>query len=159
MGDFYNFLQRCLHCVYIGRAPHPSLRRGSIRGGRRFLSATPTLPLPHPMSHKLVYNIIMYKNIDIAYLAGLIDGEGHFYKPKTVNGRGEHSPQSRMLFVQSQKNNGKELCEWARNIFGGGITLTRGMYRWQIVGKKAEELARILQPYLIVKREQVKRIL
>ena len=101
----------------------------------------------------------MYDNKDIAYLAGIIDGEGHAYMPNVLNGRGERHLQARLLFVQSIKNNGKELCEWARNRFGGGITFTNNMYRWQIQGKKASKLARILQPYFIVKREQIKRII
>ena len=101
----------------------------------------------------------MYDKVDLAYLAGIIDGEGHAYKPNALNGRGERHLQARLLFVQSIKNNGKELCEWALKRFGGGITLTRDLYRWQIQGKKATELAHVLQPYLIVKREQIKRIL
>ncbi len=101
----------------------------------------------------------MYDKVDLAYLAGMIDGEGHIYRPNVKNGRGIAYPQSRLLFVQSVQNNGLELCTWAKDRFGGGITLTRDLYRWQITGKAAEALALHLQPYLIVKREQVKRII
>ena len=101
----------------------------------------------------------MYDKGDLSYLAGIIDGEGHAYRPNVLNGRGERHLQARLLFVQSEKNNGKELCEWVQSRFGGGITYTSHMYRWQVQGKKATELAYMLQPYLIVKREQIKRIL
>jgi hypothetical protein len=101
----------------------------------------------------------MYTIIELSYLAGMIDGEGHFYKPSVKNGRGVAYPQARLLFVQSVKNNGLELCEWAKERFGGGITLTNDLYRWQVTGKAAVTLAQALQPYLIVKRQQVLRIL
>ena len=101
----------------------------------------------------------MYDKEDLAYLAGIIDGEGHAYKPNIKNGRGCRYPLARLLFVQSIKNNGRELCEWAKARFGGGITLTNDLYRWQIQGRQATALAHILQPYFIVKREQIKRIL
>lgn len=100
-----------------------------------------------------------YTSEELAYLAGMIDGEGHFYKPMAKNGQGKAYPQPRLLFVQSVGNHGLELCEWAKERFGGGITLTRDLYRWQVTGKAAVALAQALQPLLIVKREQVLRIL
>jgi hypothetical protein len=98
-------------------------------------------------------------NEDLAYLAGMIDGEGHFYKPKNTNGRGDVHYYPVMLFVQSEQNNGLELCEWAKQRFGGNISKTRDLYRWQLSGKKAVELTMMIKPYLIVKKEQIKRII
>lgn len=96
---------------------------------------------------------------ELAYLAGLIDGEGHFYKPMAKNGRGEAYASPRVLFVQSEQNHGKELCEWAKHIWGGNVSHTKtGLYRWQLQGRAAVALAKELQPYLIVKREQVMRL-
>uniref|UniRef100_A0A6M3JWA6 Homing endonuclease LAGLIDADG domain-containing protein n=1 Tax=viral metagenome TaxID=1070528 RepID=A0A6M3JWA6_9ZZZZ len=95
----------------------------------------------------------------IIYLAGIVDGEGHFYKPFTKNGRGEGHLYARIVIVQKEP----ELIEWIKREFRGSISFqdndTGGIYRWAIQGKEAIRIAKELQPYLIVKREQVKRIL
>ena len=106
----------------------------------------------------------MYHKNEIAYLAGIVDGEGHIYKILTKLERKTPYEEKRLLFVQSKKNNGLELCEWAKQRFGGNISITNKkgdnpLYRWQLSGKKAVELALLLKPFLIVKREQIKRIL
>ncbi len=95
----------------------------------------------------------------IIYLAGIVDGEGHFYKPLTKNGRGEGHFYARIVVVQKEP----ELIEWLKKEFMGSISFqdneTGGCYRWVIQGTKAEGIAKELAPYLIVKREQVKRIM
>lgn len=98
----------------------------------------------------------------LIYLAGIIDGEGHFYKPVTVNGRGEHSLQARIVV----NNTSKELIDWMFENFGGGITPMRKQkehhlqcWRWQLSGKMATQIAGRVKPYLIVKRDQVERVL
>lgn len=99
----------------------------------------------------------MTREEQIIYLAGIVDGEGHFYKPDTVNGRGEHHRYSRINVVQKDKR----LLEWIKARFGGSISTARKsqVSEWSLQGKKAESLARELQPFLIVKDEQVKRII
>ena len=98
----------------------------------------------------------MTRQEEVIYLAGIIDGEGHFYKPDTVNGRGEHHRYSRI--VVSQKD--KRLLIWIKARFGGSISTRKDGYSlWTLQGKKAEELARNLQPYMIVKDTQIKRII
>ena len=95
----------------------------------------------------------------IIYLAGIVDGEGHFYKPFSKNGRGEGHYYPRIVVIQKEL----ELIEWIKKEFKGSISFqdneTGGCYRWSIQGKEATRIARELQPYLIVKREQVKRAL
>lgn len=99
----------------------------------------------------------MTKNEKLAYLAGFTDGEGHFYKPLTTNGRGDKHRYSRIRITQ------KDITplKWIKARFGGSIALNKhtGCSNWTLQGKKAEELARKLQPYLIVKKEQIKRII
>lgn len=97
----------------------------------------------------------------IIYLAGIVDGEGHFYLAKTRNGRGAKYQEPRVLFVQSEKNNGGELVQWAKQNFGGCVSFQKsnGMFRWQLSGKRAVSLAQELFPYLIVKKKQIRRIL
>ncbi len=106
----------------------------------------------------------MYRESDLAYLAGIMDGEGTFYCPSPKNGRGVRYKQPRMCFVQSAQNNGLELCQWAKDRFTGNISkqpMPNGtvMYRWQLAGEKAVMLAKHVEGYLIVKKDQVKRVL
>ena len=98
-------------------------------------------------------------NVELAYLAGIIDGEGHIYVVNAKNGRGKAYKENRICFVQMDFNNGLELCTWVKERIGGNISYTNGCYRWQLTGKKAVDIARQLQPLLIVKKEQIKRIL
>jgi hypothetical protein len=102
----------------------------------------------------------MYDSKDLAYLAGVIDGEGHFYVPMCKNGRGVAYATPRILFVQSGKNNAAVLCEWVTKRFGGNTwhDKKRDMFRWTIQGSKAVALAKELKPYLIVKHRQVERL-
>lgn len=101
---------------------------------------------------------------DLYYLAGFIDGEGHFCLTPNKNGQGR--PYLRPDIIVSQ--NTIEVLEYIREAFGGRISVqkkstwdgggTRILYRWEINGRKAVELAKKLEPHLIVKRDQVRRI-
>lgn len=97
----------------------------------------------------------------IEYLAGIIDGEGHFCRPKSKNGRGELHFRSRIIVT----NTSLELIEAIEATYGGHCrqrtpskTNNIPCYTWTLDGKKAEELAARLRPFLIVKKEQVKRL-
>lgn len=98
----------------------------------------------------------------LIYLAGIIDGEGHFYRARCSNGRKEVYYQSRIVI----SNTSLALMQWLSVEFSGYVRVEKRnnpnrktAYRWQLQGKKAEELAGAVYPYLIVKREQVKRVL
>jgi hypothetical protein len=98
----------------------------------------------------------------IAYLAGLIDGEGCFYighvkQGKYGNGLQWHS----MLKITSCD---EELIIWLENIFGGSKdsryrwtskqAFTRPVFNWQATGAMLDYLLPIVMPYLIIKKKQ-----
>lgn len=96
------------------------------------------------------------------YIAGIIDGEGHFYLAQHKNGRGEIRPQARIVIT----NTNLELIQWLKTTLGGNICLlkkqketSKQCYQWRIAGRKARELAFDVKPYLIVKKDQVLRII
>lgn len=101
----------------------------------------------------------------VIYLAGIADGEGHFALTRTVNGKKYHYLQPRIVIV----NTDRPLIDWIKRWFGGYVytykagsdprRTCKDLHRWQIVGEKAVILARELQPFLIVKKQQVKRIM
>lgn len=99
--------------------------------------------------------------MDIEYLAGLIDGEGHITLYKKQNGRGERHDTALIRITQSEKNQAEQLFDIVRANYGGTICYKAkyGMYEWSIYGKQAQALAKRLQHHLLVKAYQVERIL
>ena len=98
----------------------------------------------------------------IAYLAGLIDGEGCLYignvkQGKYGNGLQWHS----MLKITSCD---EELIIWLENTFGGSKDsryrwtskqkFTRPVYNWQATGPMLDYILPIVKPYLIIKKKQ-----
>lgn len=95
--------------------------------------------------------------VEIAYLAGIIDGEGHIglSKQKRYN-----TPRGRLTIT----NTDSRLLLWLRDKIGGSITTnhadvrTGGKWRkcfiWQVVSRQACEVLKACLPMLIVKREQ-----
>lgn len=99
----------------------------------------------------------------IEYLAGIVDGEGHFCRHKAKNGRGASYFRSRLIV----SNTHLPLLEAIKETYGGFIRPVKvvspisrkPIYHWIIGDGKCEALARELRPHLIVKQEQVNRIL
>ena len=109
------------------------------------------------------YIRIDYKERDIAYLAGIIDGEGTMYignfskNPKT----GLPNYQTQMEVVNTEK----KLIEWLAQTFGGKCAnrtreqipgkSRKEVFIWRCSGDRLTHLCEILKPYLIIKRRQV----
>jgi hypothetical protein len=98
---------------------------------------------------------------NLIYMAGLMDGEGTFYLGYPKNGRGKRYRTASVIVT----NTNVDVMDWLIATYGGYRWLRKRpnpkhkpCYRWNLNGKKAEELALKLQPYLIIKREQVKRV-
>lgn len=103
-----------------------------------------------------------YTITQIAYLAGIIDGEGSIYignfssNPKT----GAKYYQTNMEVTNCDKN----LMDWLYNTFGGRIykynerqkpqNSRQNYYRWIVTGNCLTHLCEILLPYLICKKRQ-----
>ena len=98
----------------------------------------------------------------IAYMAGIIDGEGSIYI-----GNFSSNPKTGTKYYQTNievTNTDKPLMDWILNMFGGRLyTYTakqlpknsrRTVYRWIATGERVTHLAEILLPYLIVKKRQ-----
>lgn len=98
----------------------------------------------------------------IAYLAGIVDGEGCFYlghvkQGKYGNGFQFHS----MLKITSCD---ESLILWLEKVFGGQKdsryrwtskqAFTRPVYNWQATGEMLDYLCPLLLPYLIIKEPQ-----
>ena len=94
---------------------------------------------------------------DIAYLAGVFDGEGHISVLKDKRG---HNAYSLHLIINITS---LETVYRFRDSFGGTVGANtsennkrkgKPIYRWVVCGKRAESVLRTLFPYLHIKRKE-----
>src|SRR6266403_465767 len=103
-----------------------------------------------------------YSVAQVAYMAGIIDGEGSIYI-----GNFSSNPKTGSKYYQTNievTNTDKPLMDWIADTFGGRINTyllsqipknsRRTYYRWIATGERVTHLAEILLPYLIAKKRQ-----
>ena len=101
--------------------------------------------------------------VELAYIAGLFDGEGclHYSFKHHWYGRKENSE----YWIQITNIN-RPIIEYLHNVFGGGMVLDRRQggnrrmnFAWKIVARGTFRVLRQIAPYLRIKREQVNMLL
>lgn len=92
--------------------------------------------------------------VDRAYLAGVIDGEGSIFATYRES---DHNLGVRVNVC----NTDARLIEWIAARWVGRVTVTdrtkygqKPIHRWDADGKNAVEVLRAALPYLVIKREQ-----
>jgi hypothetical protein len=106
----------------------------------------------------------MYKLEDIAYFAGIVDGEGsigiELLSP--TKSRKKTYYVCRLCVI----NTNLALMQWIKENFGGTfdakapkIPNRKLCYRWHIFGKDLENLITALMPHLRIKKEQAQLLL
>ena len=110
--------------------------------------------------------IVKYKTshtiAQIAYLAGIIDGEGCLYIGRVKQGKyGSGFQWHSLLRVTSCD---EELIIWLEDTFGGSKDsryrwtskqkFTRPVYNWQATGPMLDYILPLVEPYLIIKIKQ-----
>ena len=98
----------------------------------------------------------------IAFLAGIVEGEGSIYI-----GNFSCNPKTGSKYYQTNievTNTAKNLIDWLYDTFGGRVyTYTakqtpknsrRTAYRWIITGERVTHLSEIMLPYMIAKQRQ-----
>jgi hypothetical protein len=99
----------------------------------------------------------MNKSI-LQYTAGLFDGEGcvDIYKATTSKASKNISLMLRVAIVQKDG----QIMNFLQDNFGGyvGVDKHNGHYihRWDIRSQKAKEFLKLIYPFVIIKKEQVK---
>lgn len=95
----------------------------------------------------------MTRKEKLIYLAGIVDGEGHFYLPNIKPGGRNKAYPTPCLVVA---NNDLNLLNWIMDNFGGYINTSKGRAcsQWRLYHSKAVKLTKELIPYLIVKTHQ-----
>ncbi|MHB1059858.1 MAG: LAGLIDADG family homing endonuclease [Rhodanobacter sp.] len=101
--------------------------------------------------------------IDLAYLAGFVDGEGCFYIGHHFH-KGAYQNKHYFVSMLKLSNNCVQVLDWIHTIFGGRIDTqlkkkkdkTRNFITYNVIftGNQLTDLTDMLIPYLIVKKEQ-----
>lgn len=112
------------------------------------------------------YNLDNVTELDIAYLAGFVDGEGCFYIGSMINvskSTGKKYPNFNCSLKIS--NNDHSILEWITETFGGRITKfnknrmkDRNHFTYEVymTGNLCHDVSKMLIPFLKVKKEQAK---
>lgn len=117
---------------------------------------------------EIPYKKVIYKPLLLAYLAGIVDGEGSIciYRVNPAKYNRYQNPAFRGVLNIS--NTRKELFDWIekhfgnlnkskkhrRSIFKKNSTHERYIYEWVIQGHRVLDLCKQLLPYLVLKKRQ-----
>ncbi len=90
--------------------------------------------------------------IDVKYLAGLFDGEGHIGIYENLT----HCKHPAFRLESSIHNNHKGVLEETQKDYGGYLWLAHNKKCWRLCwqGEEAGVIIRTLYPHLIIKKEQ-----
>lgn len=94
----------------------------------------------------------------LAYLAGIVEGEGTIAILKQQGTRGRRGPLYSLRLIVS--NSSEKLMEWLEDNYGGSVHKVkekhgRTVYQWVLAPRGAFKLLKKMQPYIIIKSEQV----
>jgi hypothetical protein len=105
-------------------------------------------------------DLTILSEIDVAYMSGLIDGEGCIHiseDHKTFNGK-KYTYHTLVLTIA---NSDPRMLLWIEDHFGGKVvpktkceTNRRQAWTWSVVSREAEAVLRLITPYLISKKDQ-----
>lgn len=92
----------------------------------------------------------------LAYAAGLFDGEGYVDIYKATQSKASKSPSLMLRVVISQKDG--LIMNWLQDNFGGNVNKESRqdsyIYRWDIRSQAAKRFLLLIQPFVLIKREQ-----
>lgn len=103
-----------------------------------------------------------YSVAELAYFAGIVDGEGCFY----IGNYGKKSFFQTYILVSSTD---RILCDWLFTTFGGAVRESTPkqravnskcpVYTWACTGDRLTHLCECCLPYLVIKTEQARIML
>ena len=111
----------------------------------------------------------MLRESDIAYLAGLFDGEGCVYMSYRKKGK---SPKKYLTITMEMAMTEESIIRWVHEILGvgtikvldkanlaGGKPHWKKQWRWRCTHRDAYYVARLLWPFAHVKLEKIQKII
>jgi hypothetical protein len=111
----------------------------------------------------------IYKDTDLAYLAGIIDGEGCFFISKVPKKEGDGYVSEHYRGLLKIDNTEKILLEWLDEVFSGtrsAATRTtssrrfeREVFSWVATGDRLLDLCEQILPYLTIKKKHCENMI
>lgn len=94
---------------------------------------------------------------DLAYMAGILDGEGCITILRRKAGGARKSPSHNAQIVVTSST--REMLVWIEARWGGVIHPNRAVFAWHLSGQSATDLLLKCMPYLVVKAEQARVVI
>jgi len=104
-----------------------------------------------------------YKETDLAYFAGIVDGEGCFWIGKVPKKAGDGYVSEHYRGLLKIDNTDKKLIEWIDAVFSGTSSaqcrstssrkFEREVFTWNATGDRLLDLCELILPYLVIKKE------
>jgi hypothetical protein len=105
----------------------------------------------------------VYNSTDLAYMAGIIDGEGCFYIGKVAPNRADGYVSDHYRGLLKIDNTDHKLIDWLNTVFSGSNSaanratsskkFTRDVYSWIATGDRLLDLCEQILPYLVIKKQ------
>jgi hypothetical protein len=112
----------------------------------------------------LDYVATKYKEVDLAYMAGIIDGEGCFFIGTVPKKDGDGYISQHYRGLLKVDNTDIRLIEWIDITFSGTSSsntkwtstrrFERKIFSWIATGDRLLDIAEHILPYLVIKKEQ-----
>lgn len=110
-----------------------------------------------------------YKPTDLAYFAGIVDGEGCFFISEVPKKCGDGYVTKHYRGLLKVDNTDEALIDWMCNIFSGTCSartrhtssrkFERTVYSWIATGDRLLDLCEQILPYLIIKKEHCQNMI
>jgi hypothetical protein len=106
-----------------------------------------------------------YLATDLAYMAGIVDGEGSITITDCSRTQGRTFFSTSLGVVSTDK----PLIDWIICVFGGHMgsytpkqtpkNSRKKVYRWQVTGKNLETVLNLIYPYVVIKKREIEVML
>ena len=117
----------------------------------------------------LDYIPTIYKSTDLAYFAGIVDGEGCFWIGKIPKKSGDGYITEHFRGVLKIDNTDIKLNQWLDSVFSGTASaqcrstssrkFEREVFTWTATGDRLLDLCEQVLPYLVIKKEQCQNMI
>jgi hypothetical protein len=105
-----------------------------------------------------------YRPVDLAYMAGVVDGEGCFFLCKLPKKEGDGYKTEHYRGLLKIDNTDIRLLDWIDKVFSGTSSarcrstssrkFEREIFTWTATGDRLLDLCEQILPYLVIKKEQ-----
>lgn len=110
-----------------------------------------------------------YQSTDLAYMAGIVDGEGCFWIGEIPKKEGDGYITAHYRGLLKIDNTDARLLDWIDSVFSGTSSsrkrststkrFERNVYTWTATGDRLLDLCEQILPYLVIKKDHCQNII